>query len=415
MKDLPNMKRVADAMIQLYTLPKEATVFLSDEIPVEKVKEVAPILKYWRNRKSLYFTTLQNFYGTHPYGHDFATLVLTLDVVGVDEWKESCLAAWALGIVPVMEGDKEEAHRALRITLDDSLAFNNHAFRRSLSRAYSRTLNFSIPLTLTCLSLNSNLGEVFQDKNAFLVMFAYSLMFVIGTALISTLLLFPIWSISQLFDIGRQRRIQYFAALSLGRLGMPESVGILAKSSLHSNRSVSEISFHSLKLILPSVTQDHYGQLPGDAVIQLCRLIDRFNNQSHWHMPPGHVSNRPVRDVDEDNMEHELLMILKALEMIGDSNALRTVRELSEDAIYASVKHRATALIPILEERKRQENDKAILLRGSAAPKNPDTLLRPATATSASDASGLLRAYVRDEIVDDQANNVVCSRHTQIE
>ena len=154
MKDLLTLKRIADETIQTYALSKEATVFLSDRIPVEKVKEITPILKYWRNRKSLYFTSLHNFYGTHPHGHDFATLVRTLDVEGVEEWKESCLAAWALGIVPVMEGDKEEAHRALRITLDDSIALNNHAFRRSLSRAYSRTLNFSFPLTLTCLILN---------------------------------------------------------------------------------------------------------------------------------------------------------------------------------------------------------------------------------------------------------------------
>ncbi len=391
MKDFLNLKRIAKKTIQTYPLSKEATVFLSDRIPAEKVKEVASILKYWRNRKSLYFTTLQNFYGTHPSGHDFVTLVRTLDVVGVDEWKETCLATWALGIVPVKEGDKEEAHRALRITLDDSLAFNNHAFRRSLSRAFSRTLNFSIPLALTCLILNGSLEYFLRGIGAFLIVFAFLIIMAISTVLISTLLLLPIWCFSQLFDIGRQRRIQYFAALSLGRLGMPESVGILAKSSLHSNRSVSRISFQSLKMILPTVTPDHYGRLPGDAVNQLCKLMNRFHNQSRWHMPAGHDFNRPVRDTDETCLEHELLMILQVLEMIGDSNALRTVRELSKESDYDSVKCRATDLIPILEERSQNENDKVMLLRGSAEPKNPDTLLRPATATPNFNPDELLR------------------------
>ena len=415
MKDLLNLKRIADETIQMYALSKEAKVFLGENISLEKVKEVAPILKYWSNRNSLYFTSLQNFYGTHPSGHDFVTLVRTLDVVGVDEWKESCLAAWALGIVPMMECDKEEAHRALRITLDDAITLNNLAFRKSLNRAFSRTLNFSIPLTLTCLILNANLGNALKDSNPFLLVLMYLTLMAIGTALISTLLLLPIWCFSQLIDIGRQRRIQYFAALSLGRLGMPESVGILAKSALHSNRSVSGISFQSLKKILPAVTPDHYGQLPGDAVNQLCRLIDRFNNQCHWHMPPGHASNRPVSDKQEFKLEVELLMILKVLEIVGDSSALRTVRELSEDSIYDSVKLCAATLIPILEERKRQENDRAMLLRGSAEPTNPDTLLRPATATSTSDPSGLLRACASDKIVDEKPNNVVCSQQSRSE
>ena len=119
-------------------------------------------------------------------------------------------------------------------------------------------------------------------------------------------------------------------------------------------------------------------------------------------MPPGHAYNRPVRDKDEASIEQELLTILKVLERIGDSNALRTIRELSEDSIYDSVKLRATALIPILEERKRQENDKAMLLRGSAEPKNPDTLLRPATATSASNSDELLRPEIQ---FDDDGSN----------
>ncbi len=415
MKNLLKLKSIEDETSETYALSKDARVFLSGEIPVEKVKEIAPILKYWRNRKSLYFTTLQNFYGTHPYGHDFATLVRILDVEGVGEWKESCLAAWALGIVPVLERDKEEAHRALRITLDDSITLNNHAFLTSLKRAYLHTLNFSFPLTLAILILSPILGQALADQIPLLVILANLSFIVIGTALISTLLLLPIWCFSQLIDIGRQRRMQYFAALSLGRLGMPESVGILAKSSLHPNRNVSRISFQSMKKILHSITPDHYGQLPGDAVNQLCKLIDRFNNQSHWHMPPKYASNRPVRDNDESTLEQELLTILKVLEMIGDSNALRTVRELSEDSIYDSVKLRAIALLPILEERKRQENDKAMLLRGSAEPTNPDTLLRPATATSTIDASALLRASATQEIIDDQANSVVCSSHIRIE
>ena len=94
----------------------------------------------------------------------------------------------------------------------------------------------------------------------------------------------------------------------------------------------------------------------------------------------------------ESDRERDILTILNALEHIGDSGALSPVNRLAEKGAFASVRARATNLIPLLEERRRQENDRSMLLRGSAEPRSKASLLRPAYRTFTADPSELLRS-----------------------
>ena len=391
------------------------TVFLSAEpgaalrqpIQAEEAKEVSFFLWLWRWRRFLKTTPLRRFAGRNPCDYPLAIHIRNLDVSGVEKWRESCFAAWALGIAPLTTSVKQEVQRTLSDTLEDRMTSQSDALSRSLWRVAFQSYAFATLLLIPILYLSGYYQSLFHGDYwmAILILVSETLT---GAALLSLPLYFPVLIVSRSAEYLRKRRIQFYAAVSLGRLGMPESVATLATATLNTQGDISRAACHSLMKVLPSVASDHFGLLSSKSVRDLCKLLTRHDNSIT--RPFALINGSKKRTIAvakgrrEIDRERDMLIILNALEHIGDSGALNPVNRLAEKSAFESVRARAASLVPILEERKRQENDRSMLLRGSAEPCSKAFLLRPAYLSIKTAPSELLRsASLRsDEQTDEE-------------
>lgn len=92
------------------------------------------------------------------------------------------------------------------------------------------------------------------------------------------------------------------------------------------------------------------------------------------------------------------LVILKALEQIGDASALPYVAQAAKTARSASVRQAASDCLPYLTQRAKSEHEANSLLRASASIAIPDaTLLRAAQSLPEAAPQQLLRAAASDD------------------
>ena len=380
----------------------QETVLLSEEpgaalcqpIPAEEAKEVSSFLNLWRWRRFLRSTPLRQLVGRNPCHYPLAIHIRNLDVSGVEKWRESCFAAWALGVAPLTTSVKQEVQRTLSDTLEDRMTSHKEVLSRSLWRVAFQSYAFSVLVLAAILTLSGYYQSLFHGDYwmAILILVSETLT---GAALLTLPLYFPVLLCSRSADYLRKRRIQFYAALSLGRLGMPESAGALTSATLLAHGDISRVAYYSLMKVLPSVTPDHFGALSSKAVRELCKLLTRLDSSITRPFLSVKAVNdsgkRGAKGRKEIELERDMLTILNALEYAGDSGALSPVNRLADGGALQSVRARAAVLIPILEERRRQENDRTMLLRGSAEPRSKASLLRPAYRTFTTEPSQLLR------------------------
>ena len=132
----------------------------------------------------------------------------------------------------------------------------------------------------------------------------------------------------------------------------------------------------SLISLLPELTHAHYGQLPGETVPALCRLLrsqellEFTGYREYWF-----------------RME-----LLTALEKIDYARALPAVQQALREWPKGPQIQAAERLLAILAERKRKETERGSLLRGSERPAVSEAeLLRAATRQTDRDPEQLLR------------------------
>jgi HEAT repeat protein len=188
---------------------------------------------------------------------------------------------------------------------------------------------------------------------------------------------FALPAVSYAIDEDRINRGRALAASTLGRLRVPESVGSLAYACTDSRLTVQWEARMALEQVLPLLTPEHYGQLPANTTLHLCSLLDDGDNKrTGWKQRPQLA-----------------LMVLEALGNAGDGRAVPMVTQLIQRGVPDHIRTTALQVLPILEERRRQEEAAQILLRASNAEgMGADVLLRPTAAQSTTPPEQLLRS-----------------------
>jgi hypothetical protein len=158
------------------------------------------------------------------------------------------------------------------------------------------------------------------------------------------------------YETHRWNKTRAVLARTLGQIRSPDGVETLltaAGSSLPGVRAAGEGALESL---LASLTPESYPEISSFSQQDCCHLLGRNNDRL-------------------------ALALLDLLEHRGDGSAYRSVATLARRSKSERVRARATAVLPILEERREAAKNVVLLLRASSAGASPDTLLRAGQAT----------------------------------
>jgi hypothetical protein len=163
-------------------------------------------------------------------------------------------------------------------------------------------------------------------------------------------------------------------ALSLGYLGGPQSINVLAETAVRdASPEIRQAAEEALARVLPALTEDYYGRLQARTVPNLCLLLDRGGSLT--------------------------LALLEALSKVGDGRAVHPVERVAAHGGTASLREAAANILPILQERYYRETSAAILLRPVQAQESESaSLLRPTVDTGSVRPEQMLRAIPPSEL-----------------
>jgi hypothetical protein len=295
-------------------------------------------------------------------------------------WRERALAAWTLGFLELAPNEKRTAANALsRLVTNQMKAAGSGIGSRSV-RAWGRAATFTV-YGLSALMLVGNTWKILTTttnlKDLLMYLFAIPIVGLMVGFMLS-FFAFPIfWPFSVALDVKRSNFVRATAVTALGRLRVPESVGVLADALYSDYARIRQAAEPALMAVLPTLTPEHYGQLPANTVFSL-------------HVLLGHVGNLYPRD-----KRREILMalLLEALAKVGDGRSVELVQYLANEiSEFPRVRAAAAAALPILLQRREQEKARDMLLRASSAPQSqPAELLRPVSAQPETQIEQLLR------------------------
>lgn len=153
---------------------------------------------------------------------------------------------------------------------------------------------------------------------------------------------------------------------SLGYVGEPDSIGALATAIRYG--SLRDTVQASLAEVTYRLGPEHFGNLPAQTVPALCDALKKADNAT-------------------------ILVILRALSIIGDGRAIRAVERLSLNPPTAEIGQAASDLLPILRQRDAESKAPTQLLRASeTGADGKQELLRGVSGTIADDPAMLVRA-----------------------
>jgi hypothetical protein len=203
--------------------------------------------------------------------------------------------------------------------------------------------------------------------------------FVANSMLTTVALTMPILMVCllayRLVDARRTNAIREMAIRSLGKLAVPQTLGILAMAASepygrpwNGSGAIRMAASEALPKIVAALEPAHYGALPAGTVSWLCKLLG-------------------------DGSSYAAFPALDALRVIGDGSAVQPVARLARRAADPAVRRTAEELLPILQERQKQAQAAAGLLRpAEALAAAPEELLRPAAGSADESPEELLRA-----------------------
>ena len=169
-------------------------------------------------------------------------------------------------------------------------------------------------------------------------------------------------------NAARNTNVRFAAVETLARLQLPGSAGALAKAS-RGNKRLANVTRQALIQLLPTLTEAHYGQLPGDVTPELCALL-----------------------LDSETPEHLIALTAEALGKVGDGRAVEPMQKFALLAPTPQLRGLAENALPILMARREQENASSTLLRHSSAPPiDAGLLLRAASGSAVTPPEQLLR------------------------
>lgn len=257
-------------------------------------------------------------------------------------WRERMIAAWALCRATLTPQQARNIANTLLDILNDQLPGDT---REERQQGYYRWLWYGTLPALTFFVVMIFVRALPGEENllfgaamgTLLVAAASALRAVIGMARLD-------------LDDWRINRVRVAAVEGLGLLQMPETVGALAFALGDLNLRLRAAAEAALFDTLPRLTFDHYGSLDRQAVPNLCRVL------SH-----------PRQEL--------VVRVLEALEKVGDGRALPFVQRLDDRPADTAFRELAARVLTTLQERKRLEDDRRMLLRGSTSPNAAPSLL----------------------------------------
>ena len=316
----------------------------------------------------------------------FAALLNKLRDSNPAAWRERTLCAWLLGHSPLNEAQTTQSTQVLADVAQKRHASRSRRIRANMRHVVGKTLPFAAFYTLLCVAQTISWGwqydRLASSHNSPAVLGELGLLIVplfIGMCATLTAgltgLMFPFLTA---LNAERNNQARIAAILSLGRLRSHTSVEDLCRAALDTNANVRRASEYALLLCLPALTPQHYGHVRADTTTLLCHLLNRKKERLFAH---HHSTERLV------------LAVLDALGKVGSGDAARHVALVAQNGWTQAVRERAQAVLPVLEERRRQASDPHLLLR-AAFPIREDgsQLMRPAADASPDAPELLLRA-----------------------
>ena len=368
-------------------LSQSAERFLGEAIPNEKISEVGYLLMKWRNRKGLKNVVVEDYLRHNSLHKLTPHLRNILEMRGVSNFEESCVSAWLLGLLPMEEADKRRSNQTLlRVFSGSKEAESSKAIYR-LWRGIWRTIraSFVTSLILAVVGLLTVMSTYFQRGNIPLGFSEIFSLYVVSSLAVGFCTA-PMWfALSISHDRRCQTSLNAYCAVSLSRIGLPESTGVLSKACLVGQGGRSIVAQEALCKILPRIELEEFNRIPTETIPNLSKILTKINANSFLLRK----ANRSVNEIDR--AEKFSLVILEIFEKTGDSRALKAVQTISRDGFASSVRTRASEILPILEETARLENDRSFLLRGSDRPLNSHELLMPAYSIPDTKGEELLR------------------------
>ncbi len=301
--------------------------------------------------------------GAELTSEDCSTLLSALTTESSAQWRERFVAASCLGASPPppewIARVRDGLRRVLRID-----EFLDPAGR--LHRACTLTLRAVVIVTVVVITAHlATTGLEFPP-----------LLEILGASIALYLLLIaPVVIASGVAEDKWISLAQAAAARSLGHLADPLAARLVAKAIRGPWVEVRQAAEYALPSVLAAMQPEHYGMLPPEATTTLCQLM--------WESSPEQAGR-----------------ILDALGRAGAGAAAESVRRFAAQSLSNENRKAAERILPVLEERLRNETATARLLRPAESPENPaEVLLRPVGSATAVPEEQLLRAAAAEEIV----------------
>ena len=368
-------------------MSQSAERFLGEAFPKEKISELGYLLMKWRNRKGLKNVVVEDYLRRNSLHKLPPHLRNILEMRGVSNFEESCVSAWLLGLLPMEEADKRRSNQTLLQVFSGSKEAESSKAIYRLWRGIWRTILATLvtSLCLAVVALFALIKVYFHGGNIPMEFGEIFPLYVVSSLAVG-FCASPVWfALSISHDRERQASLNAYCALSLSRIGLPESTGVLSKACLAGQRGRSIVAQEALCRILLRIEAGEFNRIPTETIPNLGRILTKLNAESF-------LSRRASMGVNEIGQSEEFsLIILEIFEKTGDSRALKAVQTVSRDGFASSVRTRASEILPILKETARLENDRSFLLRGSERPLNSHELLMPAYSIPDTKGEELLR------------------------
>ncbi len=320
----------------------------------------------------------------------FDVLIAAVEQKSGRRWRERLVAAACLGEGSLTAAQKERATAALISVLTDR---SNLDVKGRLARGVLRAVALSsiVAGVLVAISFDDALG--FSPWNAPLFVASLLLGSLVAIGILSIFLVAPTLMYSGAREDTNLRKSMEEVLRALGKLADPMAVGLLSRAQQRTSPLVklksqqAAVAAKALPAALAAVREEHYGLLPADATPALCEALSGATRR-------------------------QALLILSALRAAGIGSGAEPLRRMIADPAAqrdwesspdpgdgrTSVLSVAEEVLPILEERLRNETASSRLLRPASTPGDAaEVLLRPAGSASAVPDEQLLRPAVVEQ------------------
>lgn len=339
---------------------------------------VAPLLANLHKIKSLRHLTDEQLRSEAHTPEIFRLLYNSLMQNSERHWREKIIATWALSRARL---DDRQRSRTVS-QLDNIIGKCGEAGSASwLSRVWNSGLRVGkwiLPLGIIggVIALFSMMNSASADRwippLPYIALMLSSLIAFLGVLL--TPFVVPY---SLMVDADHYHEVRAAAIRALRTLGGVESLDIVAKMALESSPMTSGPVRGTLAVLLSKLTPEHYGTLPASLIPDLCRIL---KYEAAW--------------LSASTENHTLAQrVSEALEKVGDGHAAIVVEKLLKSSVTPQLRAALLSALPILQQRRTNENAREMLLRHATMPPAPaDQLLRPANpAASTDDTETLMR------------------------